>query len=581
MTTALDLASAAPDGDPPADCPHFQHWPANLPKEIEIPETSLWFNLEVSAARFPRKAAMIFLGRETTFSALLQAAVALAGWLQAEGVGKGDRVALFLQNCPQFVIACCAILRVGGVIVPVNPMNLADEVGHILADAQPRVVICAADRAGIVAQANATFAAEERARVLAVRYSDEYPDAGATAWPTAMREWLVADPPLPGGVVRWEEAIDRARSPSTVISAPDDLALIAYTSGSTSRPKGCMHTHRTLMANAVGATRWYAYGAESVVLGAVPMFHISGMMFGLWVPLFCAATVVVMPRWDPDLAMHLIDRHGVTHWNCMPTMIVDLLARPDRLRASLSKLHVLAGGGATMPEAVSRRLQDEAGLDYMAGYGLTETAAPTHANPLERAKPQCLGIPFFGVDSRVVDLGTGQELPPGERGEIVTRGPMVFSGYWRQPEATAAAFLALGGHRYFRTGDLGYRDAEGYFFVTDRLKRMINASGFKVWPAEVELRLQSHPAIQEACVVGVPDARRGEMVKAVVVLREAARGRVAAEEIVDWARTRMAAYKIPRIVEFVDALPKSAAGKVLWRQIQERERERVPDMKAS
>jgi fatty-acyl-CoA synthase len=254
-------------------------------------------------------------------------------------------------------------------------------------------------------------------------------------------------------------------------------------------------------------------------------------------------------------------------------MIIDLLASPHLASFDLGSLKYLSGGGAAMPQAVAERLQAEFGLTFAEGYGLTETAAPSHANPPERAKLQCLGIPIFGVDSRVVDPVTLQEMPVGEVGEIVTHGPMVFQGYWRHPEATQAAFVEIEGRRFFRTGDLGRMDDEGYFFITDRLKRMINASGFKVWPAEVEALLYRHPAVQEACVISARDAYRGETVKAVVVLRAEARGVTREQDIVDWARDHMAAYKAPRLVSFADSLPKSGAGKVLWRVLQEQERE--------
>jgi fatty-acyl-CoA synthase len=236
----------------------------------------------------------------------------------------------------------------------------------------------------------------------------------------------------------------------------------------------------------------------------------------------------------------------------------------------LSSLRYLSGGGAAMPHAVAERLQQAFGLTFAEGYGLTETAAPSHANPPERAKLQCLGIPIFGVDSRVVDPDTFKELPPGEVGEIVTHGPMVFKGYWRAPDATRAAFVEIDGKSFFRTGDLGRMDDEGYFFITDRLKRMINASGYKVWPSEVELLLYKHPAVQEACIIAARDEYRGETVKAVVVKR-AGMEVTTAEDIIAWSREHMAAYKVPRVVEFVSSLPKSGAGKVMWRQLQERE----------
>ena len=386
-----------------------------------------------------------------------------------------------------------------------------------------------------------------------------------------MAEWLRADPPLPGGTTRWADALAAGHVPSEPQNGPDDLALLPYTSGTTGLPKGCMHTHRTLMANVVGSGEWASSSAESVVLGVVPMFHITGMLYGVTSPIFHGSTVVIMPRWDRELAGRLISAYGVTHWTCIPTMIIDLFASPNYRSFDLSSLRYLSGGGAAMPHAVAQRLLDEFGLQFCEGYGLTETAAPSHANPAERPKLQCLGMPFFGVDARVVDPVTLVELPPGEVGEIVTRGPMVFRGYWQNPEATAAAFVEVEGRRYFRTGDLGHMDADGYFFLTDRLKRMINASGFKVWPSEVELLLYKHPAVQEACVIAARDAYRGETVKAVVVLRPDAKGRTSERDIVAWAHEHMAAYKAPRLVEFVDVLPKSGSGKVMWRLLQDRQ----------
>ena len=231
----------------------------------------------------------------------------------------------------------------------------------------------------------------------------------------------------------------------------------------------------------------------------------------------------------------------------------------------------LSGGGAAMPQAVAERLQQQFGITFAEGYGLTETAAPTHSNLPERAKLQCLGIPIIGTDSRIIDPDTLQELPQGETGEIVSHGPQVFKGYWGHPEATKASFIQIDGKPFFRTGDLGRMDEEGYFFLTDRLKRMINASGFKVWPSEVELLLFKCPAVQEACIIASRDAYRGETVKAVVVLRAEARGTTTAADIIAWAREHMAAYKVPRIVEFADALPKSGSGKVMWRLLQEQE----------
>ncbi|WP_280151005.1 long-chain fatty acid--CoA ligase [Piscinibacter sp. XHJ-5] len=558
----------------PADRPHFKHWPKRLPRELVVPETSLWVNLDVSARRYPDKPLYRFFGRELSFAQAREQAEAVAGWLQSVGVQAGDRVLLYMQNCPQYAVAYYGILRANAVVVPVNPMNRADEFTHYITDAGARVAICAADLAGIVSAANDAVGDGERLQQLLVtRYADAMPE-GAMAMdvapPPAMDAWLRSDPPLPAGCTRWTEVLARRLQPGPHTARPDDMALLPYTSGTTGLPKGCMHTHRTLMHNTIGGGLWGHASAETVSLGVVPMFHITGMMYGVLGPVYNGSTVVLMPRWDRELAGRLISRHRVSHWTCIPTMIIDLFGSPNYASFDLGSLRYLSGGGAAMPQAVAERLRDEFGLMFAEGYGLTETAAPSHANPPESPKLQCLGMPIFGVDSRVVDPLTLQELPPGEIGEIITRGPMVFQGYWRHPEATQAAFVEFEGKRFFRTGDLGRMDEDGYFFITDRLKRMINASGFKVWPAEVELLLYKHPAVQEACVISARDAYRGETVKAVVVLRAGADA-TTAEDIISWAREHMAAYKVPRLVEFVEALPKSGAGKVLWRVLQERE----------
>ena len=560
--------------------PHLAHWPKRLPRELVVPQTTLWFNLEVSARRYPDKPLYIFFGRRISFLQVFDQAERLAGWLQANGVSQGDRVGLYLQNCPQYAIAYYAILRADAVVVPINPMNRADELGHYITDPQSRVMICSADLAAFVVAANAQAPCGQRLQQLLVtRYCDAMDEPAQIdpqdAAPAALEQWLRADPPLPEmqGVTctRWTAALDAGYVPGPHLAHADDLAVLPYTSGTTGLPKGCMHSHRTLMPNVVGAALWSYASAESVSLGVVPMFHITGMLYGLHSPIMNGSTVVLMPRWDRELAGRLISRHRITHFTCIPTMIIDLFGSPNYASFDLTSLRYLSGGGAAMPKAVAERLLTEFDITFAEGYGLTETAAPSHANPPERAKLQCLGIPLFGVDSRIVDPVSLQELPIGEIGEIVTRGPMVFKGYWRHPEATQAAFMQLEGQLFFRTGDLGHVDEEGYFFITDRLKRMINASGFKVWPAEVEMLLYKNPAVHEACIIAAKDAYRGETVKALIVLRGDAVGRTSASDIITWSREHMAAYKVPTQIAFVEALPKSGSGKVMWRMLQDRE----------
>jgi fatty-acyl-CoA synthase len=372
----------------------------------------------------------------------------------------------------------------------------------------------------------------------------------------------------------WQAALEAGHAPGPHTAGPDDLAVLPYTSGTTGHPKGAMLTHSNLLATSTGACTWSQASSESVVLGVLPMFHLTGMQANMNTPIQLGATSVLMTRWDRVAAAELIQRCRVTGITGITTMIVDFLANPDLPKYDLSSIVRIGGGGAAMPEALAAKLQARVGLPFLEGYGLTETAAPSHVNPPHRPKRQCAGIPYFDTDSRVIDPVTFKELGPSEVGEIITHGPQVFQGYWKQPGATTEAFLDFDGKKFFRTGDLGYYDEEGYFFITDRLKRMINASGFKVWPAEVEAMLYAHPDIQEACVIATRDAHRGETVKAIVVLKPAARGKVQPEDIVAWSKERMAAFKYPRAVEFVEQLPRTGTGKVFWRQLQEEENKR-------
>jgi len=557
---------------------HYRFWPARLPHAISLPQASLWDNLETNARRYPGKAALVFFGQVISYAELLRQAEQLAGFLQTLGVQKGDRVLLNMQNCPQLVIAHFAILRANAVVVPVNPMNRAAELKHYIVDPDARVAITTSDLAAELAQASDALAPVQRLEHLLVTHFTDAFDAsaaanGAEAVPAVWADWLQKRhmlPPLQGGQVHsWEQALNAIASPSVLSVGPDDLAILPYTSGTTGLPKGCMHTHASIMHNAIASALWGNGCTENVVLVVVPMFHITGMVSVMHTSIRSGGTLVLMPRWDRDLAGRLISAWKVTHWTNIPTMVIDLLGSPNFDHFNLTSLVYIGGGGAAMPQAVAQRLFEQFGLRYVEGYGLTETAAPSHSNPPDAPKQQCLGIPFMSTDARVIDPDTLQEMPVGGQGEIIIHGPEVFQGYWKRPEATEAAFIAFEGKRFFRSGDLGHVDADGYFFLTDRLKRMINASGFKVWPAEVEALMFAHPAIQEACVISTKDSYRGESVKAVIVLRPSHRGTVSEQDIIDWCREHMAVYKCPRVVQFVDALPKSGAGKVMWRSLQE------------
>jgi fatty-acyl-CoA synthase len=547
---------------------HLSSWPPAAPHDLALPETSLWSNLESSAAREPDQRCLVFYESVRTFAQVKTETEQLAGFLQREcGVKRGDRVALYMQNSPQFVIAFYAILRADAVVVPINPMNLTGEIEYMLRDSEATVMFAAQD---VAAHVIPLLGGKPLRHLIVATYSDYLTAPTDLAIPDFVRAPRASFDVA--GVTPWSQALARDLTPATHAAGPDDLAVFPYTSGTTGNPKGCMHTHRTVMHTTVAWSAWHdsAAGGECI-LAVLPLFHVTGMQNSMNGPIYRAATIVIMPRWDRTVAAELVKRFHVTGWTAVPTMVVDLLSSPDIDKYDLSSIHTMGGGGAAMPEPIAKKLQDLCGLTYLEGYGLSETMAATHINPLQRPKKQCLGIPIFGVDSRVVDPQTLVELPANEVGEIITHGPQVFLGYWNKPEANAESFVEIEGKRFFRTGDLGRVDEDGYFFLVDRLKRMINASGFKVWPAEVESMLYAHPAVQEAAIIRTRDPRRGESVKAVIVRKNGMRDAVDESALIAWCQTRMAAYKVPRSVEFVDSLPKTGSGKIFWRELQEKE----------
>ena len=552
--------------------PHWRFWPAGVPRTPPTLHDTLPMRLAAAAAQQPDKAAIVFAGGTTSYAALQARSAALAGYLQHDlGVARGDRVLLVSQNCPQWVVACQAVWRAGAVVVPVSPMCKAGEIAYHATDSGARVALVAQE---MLPQLRLGAAAGEFDAVVVHTYAEALCDDlaidGDDALPAGMQAPLQAleDARLHG----IEAAIAAGRPVGPMPVDPAALALLAYTSGTTGQPKGCRHTHATLLASLATSAEWKRLHAGSVVLTVAPLFHMLGLQNGMNLPVFLGASAVMMPRWQPATAARLIEQHRVSAWSAPPAMVMDLLADPGTAGRDLSSLALLSGGGAAMPEAVATLLLQRYGLNYEEAYGLTETASFLHANPPARCKRQCLGMPTQGVDSRIVDPVTLAELPPGEVGELITHAPQVTPGYWRRPDADREAFVEFEGRRFFRTGDLAVMDEDGYFFLKDRLKRMINVSGYKVWPAEVENALYAHPAVQEACVIAVPDTRDGRVgdaVKALVVLKAGCADSLTAEAFIGWCREQMAVYKAPRSVEFVDALPRSSTGKVLWRALQE------------
>jgi fatty-acyl-CoA synthase len=550
---------------------HYPFWPKRRPKTFPVPATNVAHNLATSAARYPDHPAIVYYDTQITYRRLWDEVERLAGYLEHRaGVRRGDRVLLFMQNSPQFVIAYYAILRANAVVVPLNPMLVAEELLVFLEDSGVTVALAGQE----LAPRLRPYVPVLLRQVVVAAYSDyvEGPtDLNLPPAVSAPRATLED-----GGFVAWHDALATSEAPGPMVTGGDDMALLPYTSGTTGRPKGCVHTHRSLQTTIWATPMWGVGSAPGGrVMSVLPYFHVTGMTGDMSAGVCNGATIVMLTRWDPAAVLTLIERYACTSMTAISTMVVDLLSHPGYRDDALRSLTALGGGGAPLPAAVGTEIIERLGLNYQEGYGLTETIAMTHANPPDRTKLQCLGIPTFGVDSRVIDPDSLRELGPNETGEIIIAGSQVMREYWNQPQATAEAFVELDGKRFLRTGDLGYLDDEGYFFLVDRLKRMINVAGFKVWPAEVETKLFSHPAVKEACVIASFDARRGEQVKAILVLRDGAQP--TSGEIIAWAREHMASYKVPSEIEFVASLPRSATGKVQWRALQEEElRRREP-----
>lgn len=551
---------------------HYAHWPSGVPHTLEVPDRNLVAHLAVNAGRYPDKAAFEYYGRQTSYHALYAAAKAMAGYLQQHlGVRSGDRVLLMMQSCPQFAIAYHAILHSDAVVVALNPMSTAEEVAYYAGDSGGRVLITMQD---LLPKAQSLLDDGSLDGCIVGAYAEFAGDAGDM--PYMQVPAFVHEPYRQQSHARVHDfsgALAAGIAPRPSLAGGADLAVIAYTSGTTGKPKGAMLSHRAFTYAVTQRALWQRDQPGHTELLVLPISHLAGMNI-MNQALSVGRTTVLLSRWDADAAVELIERHRINYWCAVTPMVVELLSCPGLPHRDLSSLKRVIGGATAMPEAVAAEVERCLGLPFIESYGMTESCGGTHINPPQAPRRQCGGIPYINVDARVIDPDNGMELGPGQAGEIVMHAPTLFDGYWNKPEATREAFIELDGKRFLRSGDIGYHDDDGYFYVTDRLKRMINAAGLKVWPAEIESWLFGHPAVQEACVISAYDPHRGETVKAFVVLRPSARGNLQPEQLIEWARSRMAAYKVPRLVEFVDSLPKTSTGKLLWRVLQDEQHER-------
>ncbi|MGC8604742.1 MAG: AMP-binding protein, partial [Desulfomonilaceae bacterium] len=426
---------------------HYKYWPKRVPKSLVYPQTPLYEFLQTSAARYPDRPAIIYYGRSITFSEMWSGCERLAGALTGFGIKKGDRVALYLQNTPHFAIGFLGVIRAGAVVTPMNPMLVADEFAHVLSDSGAKIVITTTDLYPRIADACRDSGVSE---IIVGSYRDYLPAQSEAPVP----EFMLQAPSSIEGTRDWLTTLAGAsKAPSEPVSV-DDVCLLPYTAGSTGFPKGCMHTHATVTANVLGSIIWSASTCMSVNLATLPLFHVTGMVHSFLAPIAVGAPCVLLTRWDRQAALMAIEKYGVSVWPNITTMLTDLLATPDIEKRDLSSLEFVGGGGAPLPAVLAETFNKITGLTFVEGYGLTETISQTHWNPPDRAKPGSIGIPVFGVDSRVIEISTFKEARPGEQGEIVVNGPSVLKGYWNKPQETEEAFIELeNGKKFLRTGD--------------------------------------------------------------------------------------------------------------------------------
>jgi long-chain acyl-CoA synthetase len=524
--------------------PWYAFYPEGVPRHIDIPSHSLYYLLENAEREYGAHKAIIDGEKELTYYQLKNLADHFASALYQHGFKKGDHIALMLPNCAEYIIAYFGVQRLGGVVVQVNPLYQAFELEYILRDSGAQWFV------GHRAQ-------KEKLDQTGYKITAIFINGDSEQQENDFYDWI---------------ASSSVELPSVKIQPEEDLAVLQYTGGTTGRSKGVMLTHANLISNVYQSFMFSAGVFEKTgerVLAISPFFHVYGMTGALNISVFAGAAVICVARFQVDQVIEIIRKHRPTFFPGVPTMYIALLNHPEAESAGLDCIKVCNSGSAPMPLEVMREFERKTGAIIMEGYGLSESSPITHRNPIHGLrKPGSIGIPLSNTDAKIVDVETGMiEMPPGETGELIVKGPQVMKGYWKKTEETS--FALRNGWLY--TGDIATMDEDGYFYIVGRKKDMIIAGGYNIYPAEVEEILYQHPAIKEVCVFGVPDPYRGETVKAVIVSREETKE----QELIDWCRERMARYKVPRVIEFRDELPKTAVGKILRRELVEQERKKV------
>ncbi|TQM15441.1 class I adenylate-forming enzyme family protein [Pseudonocardia kunmingensis] len=546
--------------------PWLARYDEGQPHDLVVEHTDALAMFRAAVARNPDGDAIRYFDGRITLRELDELTDAFAVGLLDTGLDAGDRVALYLQNVPQFVIALVGTWKAGGIAVAVNPMNRERELALLLTDSGARVLVCLEGLYRDVA-AHVVGGTDVQTVVTTSELEYQTRDDPRAFGTEARRGEVPGTTDMAGLIARF-----RGQAPPPVSFSPDDTAVLTYTSGTTGPPKGAMNTHGNVVFNSQTYRQLCELGPDDVVLGVAPLFHITGLIGHVGVALLLGAPLVLFHRFEPSLALETIRDERPTFTVGSITVFIALMNAPQAQAQDLATLTKIWSGGAPIPPSTVKAFSATFGQYIHNIYGLTETTSPSHGVPAHAQAPVddasgalSVGVPVYNTVVRIVG-DDGQDLPPGEVGEIVTSGPQIVPGYWNKPEETERAIPGGALH----TGDVGYMDEAGWFYIVDRKKDQINAGGYKVWPREVEDVLYEHEAVREAAVVGVPDAYRGETVKAFVSLRP---GRTADEaELIAFCKERMAAYKYPRQVEFLDEIPKTVTGKLLRRELRARER---------
>jgi len=549
-----------------------------VPHSLTYSPIPLFQFLEDTAAKYPDNPALIFLHHAMPYRQLDELVNKLANALIGLGVKKGDRVALYMANCPQYVIGYYATLKIGAVVVPVNPLYVAREVEHQLKDSGAETIVVMSRFYPVVQEVRSKTALKH---VIVTNIKEYFPPVVKLLF-TLAKEKKGGDRVTLAQGDHWFQdlvAAAPAAKPNVQVG-PDDLACFQYTGGTTGVAKGAVLTHRNLVANTMQAHSWFTRveKGKEVYLTALPLFHSYGMTTCMNSAIYSAGALLLIPNpRDIKDVLKNIDKHKPTIFPGVPTMYVAINNHPDTPKYDLKSVKACISGAAGLPVEVQKKFTEiTGGARLVEGYGLSEASPVTHANPLfGENRVGTIGVPFPDTECRLVDLETGtKDVPVGEPGELIIRGPQVMQGYWNMPDETAKT-LRQG---WLYTGDIAVMDADGYFRIVDRKKDMIIAGGFNIYPRDVEEVLYQHPKVQEACAAGVPDPYRGETVKAYIVLKP---GQTATEqEIIDFCKERLAKFKVPTLVEFRDSLPKTMVGKILRRILVEEEKKKMAQKKA-